>query len=436
MSVQRSASVFGRGLVSSVMGLAAAAALTFVSTGASADAGAILSGYGGSAGYGAQVMTPNDDASSSLLNLPFGLNFYGTTYSNFYVNNNGNITFRAPVSEYTPSPFPIASQPMIAPFWGDVDTRCGTCGAVYVASPNENTVVVTWDRVGYYSTHSNLTNTFQLVLRNNAAQGDPVYAAGGFDIQFRYGQLQWTTGDASGGSGGFGGTPAQAGLDAGDRTNYFTLPGSRTAGVLNLANETNVPGGQAGLWTFAVRNGVPPGSTPDNPLMPVLNQGNWDFNFNIGPNTGRVFIDPLVAVGYDYVVNSGPLFQTVLLPTGVGDGLYDLWLWNGTGYYDSGFDIVGGQVYDFGANGVQRFSIRGIETSANLDPTNTFAFVTGLTFAGTGTVSMSMTPLTVDVGGGNIPLPGSLPLSALGLLLAYVGTRRAGRRVPPAATVH
>jgi hypothetical protein len=391
---------------------------------AAAGAAPILTGLGGTSGYGDQVMAPNDDESSSQLNLPFALNFYGNTYDKFYVNNNGNVTFNGPVWSYTPVPFPISSQPMIAPFWGDVDTRCDGCGAVYVASPNAQTAVVTWDSVGYYGMHADKTNTFQLVLRDQGS--------GNFDVEFRYGQLTWTTGDASGGSGGLGGTPAQAGLDAGDLTNFFTLPGSRTAAVLDLANGSNLSVPEAGVWSFAVRNGVPPGSTPENPLMPVVADSGWSFDFNIGPNTGRVYIDPVVAVGYEYVVNSGPNVQTVLLPTGIGDNLFDLWLFDGSQWLDSGVNLTGGVVYDFGAGGVQRFQIRGIETNAGLDPANTSAFVTGLTFAGTGHVDLSMIPLTLDTGS-QVPLPGTLPLALLALLAAGRVTRRAARATAVAA---
>ncbi|WP_438885194.1 hypothetical protein, partial [Bacillus cereus group sp. BC244] len=88
------------------------------------------------------------------------------------------------------------------------------------------------------------------------------------------------------------------------------------------------------LWSFAIRNGQLPGSSPTNPLMPVASDDGWNFNFNIVP--GRtVFIDPDIAVGYDYIVNSGPSIASVLLPT-FGDGLYDLWLWNGSEWVATG----------------------------------------------------------------------------------------------------
>lgn len=246
-------------------------------------------GFGGPAGFGDLSQLPNDDGSSSRLNLPFTLNFFGNNYNTFWANNNGNITFGGPVGTFTPNAFPVSGQPMIAPFWADVDTR-GT-GAVYTASPNANTLVATWNNVGYFGNHIDKVNDFQLTLLNRSDTG-----AGNFDIEFRYRQLQWTTGDASGGSGGLGGVPAQAGYDAGNNTNFFALPGSLNASILNLAHTSNVSDDTPGLWTMAIRNGqTSDGSSPDAPLLPTIVQDDgWHFNFNIDLNQ-RIFIDPLVA---------------------------------------------------------------------------------------------------------------------------------------------
>lgn len=420
----------------------------------SAQAASLLTGLGGDSGYGTLAMTPNDDESSSVLNLPFAINFFGNTYTTFFANNNGNITFESPLGDFTPNPFPVANQPMIAPWWADVDTRVAgstgggegggdepaavaafsqvsaavaaaaatsaTANNVYVASPNASTLVVTWDQVGYYSRNTDLTNSFQLVLRDRSDTGK-----GNFDIDFRYEQLQWTTGDASEGTGGLAGatgTAAQAGYDAGNQSTFLTLPNSRTDAILNLATTSNVGADTPGLWTFAVRNGDTPGTDPSNPLMPVVVDGSFSFDFNVQANT-RYFIDPVVAVGYDYVLTSSDAqqsFASVIASSNVGDGLYDLFLWDGAAYNDSGVNLAAGEEYTFGT-GVTRFSLRGIEVSAAVDPTDTSAFVTGLTFSRAGDVNVSQTPLTFTTA---VPEPETYALMLGGLAALGLVTRR------------
>lgn len=380
----------------------------------STQAAPLINGLGGPEGYGTLTQARNDDGSSNLLSLPFAVNFFGNTYNGLYVNNNGNVTFNGPVSTFTPNPFPISSQPMIAPFWGDVDTRCTSCGAVYIGSPNASTAVVTWSNVGFYASNSSLTNNFQLALRDQGA--------GNFDVEFRYDRLSWTTGNASGGSGGLGGTPAQAGYDAGNGTNFFTLPGSRTSAVLNLANATNVAGGTPGLWSFAIREGALPGQTPTNPLLPVVVNGAFTFNFNVNIPAQRVFIDPVVAIGYDYVVRSGQRVTSVQFTSLLNDpNGYQILASDGTVLATG---VMQNDIFNFAPGGVTAFSVRGIEPSAGLDPLNTTAFVTGLTFDCTAacTIDMTQTPVTFDTGTGpnpnpnptNVPLPGTLLLLTLG----------------------
>ncbi len=374
----------------------------------------LLSGFGGNRGYGTESLLPNDDESSGKLALPFEINFFSGVYNNFFVNNNGNISFESNIGAYTPNAFPVSNQPMIAPWWADVDTRSSvsadSSNNVWIASPNAETLVVTWDKVGYYSYGSDKTNDFQLVLRNRADTG-----AGNFDIDFRYNQLQWTTGSASEGVGGLGGVQAQAGYDAGDSTNYFTLPGSRTADVLNIQHTSNVSVETPGLWTFAVRNGALPGVSASNPYMPVVTEAGWNFVFNVTAGQ-RVYVDPLIAIGYDFILNSGPSFSTVVLPN-VGDGIYTLQLWNGTHWIDAQTNLLAGTVYNFqNPSGVDRFRVIGIE-EAQLDPNNTRAFVTGLTFTASGPVDMTQIALTA-------PEPETWAMLLTGLGLVASATRR------------
>jgi hypothetical protein len=157
-----------------------------------------------------------------------------------------------------------------------------------------------------------------------------------------------------------------------------------------------------------------------NPLAPV-----FEFQ-NIPVVAGQqVFLDPLVAIGYDFMIGAGnPNFASVVLPTGIGDNLYQLYLWNAaTSTYEIATTLTGGVSYLFGDNGVDRFRILGIEVSAGLDPFNSLAFIAGLTFTGTGTFSGTMTPITEFVA--ETPLPAALPLFVTGLgMIGVLGWRR------------
>ena len=78
--------------------------------------------------HGNSSIPANDDGSSSFIDITSvfsnGLNFFGQDFTGVYVNNNGNITFGSPLSTYTPGIIGGASSlAIIAPFWGDVDTR-------------------------------------------------------------------------------------------------------------------------------------------------------------------------------------------------------------------------------------------------------------------------------------------------------------------------
>src|SRR5204863_42584 len=78
--------------------------------------------------------------------------------------------------------------------------------------------------------------------------------SGDFDVEFRYNTCEWETGDASDGMGGFGGTQAQAGFDAGNGMDFVEIMGSRLPGIANhLCTSSNV--GMPGIWRFAVRGG-------------------------------------------------------------------------------------------------------------------------------------------------------------------------------------
>lgn len=56
-----------------------------------------------------------------------------------------------------------------------------------------------------------------------------------------------------------------------------------------------------------------PGVNPATPILPIENlSSGWQFDF-VAP-AAPIFVDPLVAVGYDYFLDSGPNFTSVQLP--------------------------------------------------------------------------------------------------------------------------
>ena len=160
--------------------------------------------------------------------------------------------------------------------------------------------------------------------------------------------------------------------------------------------------------------------TPNNAGGPVVNLpvvlANGSYQFNMTVQAGQTYyIDPDVAIGYDYAIGAlgDPNFQSLDLPDNIGDGLYDIY-----GYDDAGqllllaHDWNGANVFDFGNGGLSRFRVMGIETAAGINPGNTTAFITGLTFTANGMFTDTQTPITVT---GDVPEPATPALVVLAL---------------------
>ena len=95
----------------------------------------------------------------------------------------------------------------------------------------------------YIHTYVSQTNTFQCVMVTDGANSFVIflYADSG---------IQWTTGDASDGTNGFGGTPAHVGFNAGDGNRSATVPASRTEAIVDIETTSNV--GIPGVWVLQV----------------------------------------------------------------------------------------------------------------------------------------------------------------------------------------
>ncbi|MBC7844393.1 MAG: PEP-CTERM sorting domain-containing protein [Gemmatimonadaceae bacterium] len=241
------------------------------------------------AGFTLTNLARNDDGSTGLVNTGFTFNLFGLTQNQLFVNNNGNVTFTEALETYTPDPIAGGGLAILAPFWADVDTRNTASGITAYGTGllgGRNAFAVNWFDVGYYDTHADLLNTFQLIMIDRSDTG-----AGNFDFEFNYAKIQWDTGDASDGENGLCGrppldqSPARVGWANGGATTV-ELAGSNVCGafldngpnslIRNSLNSNNV----LGRYVWNVRNGViqpppdvPPGVVPEPSTYALMGTG-------------------------------------------------------------------------------------------------------------------------------------------------------------------
>jgi hypothetical protein len=235
----------------------------------------------------ANTLPPNDDGSTAAVALGIdgatGINFFGNSFTDVFVNNNGNLTFGGPLSQFTPNGLATGvGEPIIAPFFADVDTRgIGSQPVMYGSAVVNglNAFVANYINVGYFDSHANKLNSFQVILTDRSDTG-----TGNFDIEFNYNQILWETGDASGGVNGLGGTSAAVGYSNGlSLTNvFFQLPGSLVPGALldggpnSLVGNTLGGSGVLGRYDFQVRSGTvvtPPTAIPEPMSLALAGAG-------------------------------------------------------------------------------------------------------------------------------------------------------------------
>ncbi|XP_039539015.1 sushi, nidogen and EGF-like domain-containing protein 1 [Pimephales promelas] len=191
-----------------------------------------------------------EDENSTLIDLWRPFVFFGRTYNNTYVNNNGHLTFNQPSNESFVNYFPIGTKDVIAPLWADVDVSMNgiisyqqySNGSVLTQATQEINqyfpylsftatwvLVATWDRVeDFFASGTELS--FQVVLISG---GDLSF------ILMNYGDCAVTQ------------FTVQAGYDTINSTDYFVIPGSIDRNIIpNLKNTSNV--NVPGRWAFRV----------------------------------------------------------------------------------------------------------------------------------------------------------------------------------------
>ncbi|XP_072530492.1 alpha-tectorin-like [Salminus brasiliensis] len=196
----------------------------------------------------------SDDGGSPAISLTRPFTFFGKTYSQVYVNNNGDLTFDQGWYSFTPYQFPASGgRDIVAAFWTDIDNRGNgvisyqqyTSGSVlsqatqdinqYFPQLRFNATwvfVATWDRVAYFP-YSGTETSFQVVLISDEHL---------CFLLINYGEIAPTS------------RSVQAGYDTDDSSYYFSIPGSfqYNYNVFTYSSNVNV----TGRWAFRVDHGL------------------------------------------------------------------------------------------------------------------------------------------------------------------------------------
>ena len=200
---------------------------------------AVMTGGGNAANVG--LASGRNDDGYMVLNLGFDFTFFGTTYSSLYLNNNGNVSFGAGISAYVPTGPTGADQPLISPFFGDVDTRNDQSGVLQYNLQAEQ-LIVTWDAVGSFNSRGSPFNSFQLVIRSD----DYAIPVGEGKIGFFYQEMGWER----------TATSQTAAVGFGDGVgNAEVLAGSNTPGMAAIVNNRYI-------WFDANLDPVDPNPVP------------------------------------------------------------------------------------------------------------------------------------------------------------------------------
>lgn len=170
----------------------------------------------------------NDDGFRGPVDLGFEMEFFGETYSQFFISNNGNISFTAGISAFTPDGPQGQPQPIISIYFADVDTRNPSSGVCYYRIDSEQ-VIVTWDQVGYYNLNADRRASFQLVLRGPGYVVPPDEGP----IGFFWKNVEWEYGTASSGH------PAAVGFGDGN-ANGVILQSSTVSGISDVVSNKKI----------------------------------------------------------------------------------------------------------------------------------------------------------------------------------------------------
>lgn len=121
-------------------------------------------------GTGTEVTGRTDDGMHGPYNIGFTFSFYGNNKTQFYVCNNGFVSFSGDTCPYTNVTIITAATPndYIAPFWDDMFTGGNVYYETTGTAPNRK-LIVSFDGINPYSTQAN-NLSYQVVLHETTGR--------------------------------------------------------------------------------------------------------------------------------------------------------------------------------------------------------------------------------------------------------------------------
>ncbi len=137
------------------------------------------------AGCSTYSLPRGDDVGTSAVSLGFNVNWFGTSYSQILINNNGGISFNdggGSFTSYTGINLSTTTRPLILPVFTDLDTRNALSSQVTYGPISSfdgtNGYCVNWVNVGHYNQSVPYYSAQLLILKRGTS--------GNVDIVFNY----------------------------------------------------------------------------------------------------------------------------------------------------------------------------------------------------------------------------------------------------------
>lgn len=192
-------------------------------------------------GTGTEITGRSDDSMSTFKPIGFTFSFYGNSYTNFYVCNNGFISFSNDTCAYVNATIITAGTPndFIAPFWDDMYTG----GHIYYqttgTTPNQK-LIVSFDGINPYSTQASALS-FQVVLHETSGM-----------IELQYNDVDYGTTGYGGGLGATVGIENSSGSDG----LLYSFEQANLSNSYAITFSASSPYNQSAYRLFANSNGT------------------------------------------------------------------------------------------------------------------------------------------------------------------------------------